>query len=138
VRSTQDAALAVLEVVDMGNFPAPEHSTLEETLHIVALAAQFASLSFLSYSQGHIVPIHPFYLDTAPDRMHLLGSCAMLAAPHWLVAEPAQLSCLGDMLRSPVTVFGVRHKNPDGSVRPAVPALRHDMVARAEDLLGES
>jgi hypothetical protein len=127
VLSLQDAALAILEVLGSHNFPLPQHLTLDETWHLVALAAQFASIAFLSYNQGHVAPIHPFYLDIALNRIYLLGTHTMLTAPYWIVLEPTQLSCLGKMFRSPVMTFSMQ--------RPLV--HRHDIVACAEDILGE-
>jgi hypothetical protein len=137
VGSTQDAAFSLLEVLGLNSFPLPERPTLDETLHIIALAEQFASLAFVSYSQGYLVPMQPFYLDTALDRVLLLGSYDMATAPYWIAAEQSHLSCLGEMLRSPVTVFSVRRRSPNGYVKTSVRTPRHDVVACAEGLLGE-
>jgi hypothetical protein len=108
VKSLQEAALTVLGILGLRNFPPSQHLRSEETFHIVALAAQVASLAFLSYSQGHVAPIHPFYLDTAQVRVSLLGSYDMPTAPFWILAEIKSLSCLGDMLRSPIIAFSVQ------------------------------
>jgi hypothetical protein len=136
VRSLQDAALAILEVLGSHHFTLPQHVTFDETLHLVPLAAQFASMTFLSYSQGHVAPVHPFYMDVALDRIYLLGTQDISTAPFWIVVEPAQLTCLGDMLRSPVMTFSVQRNSVLPSFEPLV--HRHDIVACTEDILGES
>jgi hypothetical protein len=109
---------------------------VDETLHIIVLVAQLSSLTFLSYNQGHKAPIQPFYLDSALERIYLLGKYDMSTAPYWTIAEPVQLSCLDDMLHSPVIVFSVQRRFIVPSFKPL--ALKHNVVAYAEDVLGES
>lgn len=43
-------------------------------LHYSALAAQLLSLAFLSYSQGHVGALRPFFLDTPVEKVTLCGA----------------------------------------------------------------
>ncbi|KAK0704600.1 hypothetical protein B0H67DRAFT_649029 [Lasiosphaeris hirsuta] len=70
-----------LERINMGLLPglAPLFSQMgleEQSMDSLPpdLLAQFFSLAFLSYSQGHCGPIRPFFLDTFPGRILLIGN----------------------------------------------------------------
>lgn len=129
----QEAAVGVLGALGTGNFPPFQQLSFRHTIHVVALAAQFASLAFLSYSQAHVAPIQPFYLDTAQEEVKLLGTYEDGKAPFKIYADTTRLSCIGDMLRSPVVVFSVSPPHNRGFFMPR--DQKYDLVATAEDLL---
>lgn len=78
----------------------------ETVLNSCGLAVQFLSLAFLSYIQAHVGALKPFFLDTRVQVFKLLGCSTPDMQPPHLVASLYQLSCLNNMLRSPVLVFG--------------------------------
>ncbi|KAF2821322.1 hypothetical protein CC86DRAFT_458999 [Ophiobolus disseminans] len=139
VFNLQQAALDVLAVLGRHHFPSLERLTYEETLHLVALSVQFASLAFLSYSQAHIAPIQPVYLDTALNKVFLMGIGDPQNPPFHIVAQVARLTCLGDMLRAPVIVFNLEPVRSFRSGQPSLgprASLSYDIIASAEDLIG--
>ncbi|KAF5633852.1 WD repeat-containing protein [Fusarium tjaetaba] len=72
-----------------------------------SLRAQFLSLAFALYAQGHCEPFGPFFLDTPLKRILLIGN--QIWGPSFtgpcILATPVNLSCFGEMLRSRVFAF---------------------------------
>jgi hypothetical protein len=115
-----------------------ERLTYDETLHLVALSAQFVSMAFLSYTQAHVAPVLPFYLDTALSKILLLGTGDPQKPPFHIVAETTGLTCIGDMLQGPVIVFHVEPVRTFAGAAPIGPCanFKYDVIASAEDLIG--
>jgi hypothetical protein len=94
---------------------------------------QLISLGLLSYNQGHVGPIQPFFLDTPQSKILLAGSKACESHPKGIIAELTNLTCIGDMVGGPVLTFKIDQLPTD------VPCLqderRFDLLATAEDLL---
>ncbi|KAI0115606.1 hypothetical protein GGR51DRAFT_503546 [Nemania sp. FL0031] len=79
----------------------------DETLQSRALAAQFFSLAFLSYSQAHCGSLRPFFLDTPLNCVILTGTqrwTSDFEGP-CIVGSLVELSCFGTMLHQPVFAF---------------------------------
>jgi hypothetical protein len=139
VGNLQEAALGILGVLGRHHFPLLEQLTYHETLHLVALATQFASLGLLSYSQAHLAPIQPFYMDTALQETLLLGIGDPQEKTFHISARTTSLTCIGDMLRSKVVVFSVEPMRSFGNSPSFGPraSCKYDVVASAEDLIGK-
>jgi hypothetical protein len=139
VRSLQKAALEILEILGRHHFPSLEHLTYHETLHLVALGAQFASLAFLSYSQAHVAPIQPFYLDTELSKILLLGVGDPQKPSFHIAASTTSLTCMGDMLRSNVLVFSIEPVRTFGGQSNFGPlaSCSYDIIGSAEDFIGK-
>ncbi|KAI1361248.1 hypothetical protein F5Y08DRAFT_330958 [Xylaria arbuscula] len=72
-----------------------------------ALAAQFLSLAFLSYSQAHCGVIRPFFLDTPLSHVILIGDqrwTAHFGGP-CIIGSLVELTCFGTMLKQQVFAF---------------------------------
>ncbi|KAJ3557412.1 hypothetical protein NPX13_g9933 [Xylaria arbuscula] len=96
-----------------------------------ALAAQFLSLAFLSYSQAHCGVIRPFFLDTPLSHVILIGDQQQTADFYipCIVGSLVELTCFGTMLKQQVFAFQYsefyfqkgtlqRHRNLDLSASP--------------------
>ncbi|CZR32672.1 uncharacterized protein FPRO_01972 [Fusarium proliferatum ET1] len=72
-----------------------------------SLTAQFLSLAFALYAQGHCEPFGPFFLDTPLKRILLLGN--QIWGPTFtgpcILATPVDLSCFGEMIQRQVFAF---------------------------------
>ncbi|KAK3365018.1 hypothetical protein B0T24DRAFT_598336 [Lasiosphaeria ovina] len=100
-----------------------------------SLVAQFVSLAFLSYSQGHCGPLRPFFPDTLPERILLIGDnrwSANFKGP-CILGSLVDLSCFGDMLQQPVFTFQYLDQATALSLPNERPRL--DLKASPEDLL---
>ncbi|KAI0539806.1 hypothetical protein GGR58DRAFT_463529 [Xylaria digitata] len=107
----------------------------EETLQTRALAAQFLSLAFLSYSQAHCGTIRPFFLDTPLSRVILIGNQKWTSdfdGP-CIVGSLVELSCFGTMLQQPVFTF--QHFNQYDREAIMERRLDLDLLASPEDVL---
>ena len=102
--------------------------TIDHVIHTCAIAAQFLCVGLLSYSQAHISPLQPFFMNNTLAEIRLMGSewSEMLAISAYLV----QLSCLGEMAKRPVIVFTSSVSLP---MRDA--AAKYDILASSEDIL---
>ncbi|KAI1031973.1 hypothetical protein LB504_000125 [Fusarium proliferatum] len=72
-----------------------------------SLKAQFLSLAFALYAQGHCEPFRPFFLDTPLKRILLIGNqiwSSSFTGP-CILATPVNLSCFGEMVRRRVFAF---------------------------------
>ncbi|KAF5254450.1 hypothetical protein FANTH_708 [Fusarium anthophilum] len=72
-----------------------------------SLAAQFLSLAFALYAQGHCEPFRPFFLDTPLKRILLIGN--QIWGPSFtgpcILVSPVELSCFGEMVQRRVFAF---------------------------------
>ncbi|KAF5606144.1 WD repeat-containing protein [Fusarium subglutinans] len=72
-----------------------------------SLMAQFLSLAFFLYAQGHCEPFRPFFLDTPLKRILLIGN--QIWGPSFtgpcILATPVDLSCFGEMIQRRVFAF---------------------------------
>ncbi|KAI4262154.1 MAG: hypothetical protein L6R42_002662 [Xanthoria sp. 1 TBL-2021] len=118
--------------------------TIPDTLpdinvHYCALAAQFLCVAFLSYTQAHVGPASPFFLDTPQLEMMLFGSQHMPLGsqhvPEYLAirAGLCELTCLAEMTNQPVLAFFSAAK--PGETRPGSESTRFDVQSNAEDIL---
>ncbi|KAF2176770.1 hypothetical protein K469DRAFT_645244 [Zopfia rhizophila CBS 207.26] len=132
-RNVREFALRILEPL-VQNFPESfRHDYLHETLHLLALAVQFLCLGFLSYNQAHVGAIQPFFLDTPQRKILLLGSHTYENQSERIVAELAELTCVGSMIEAPVLTFRMHRSSTESP--PVESELRHDLLTTAEDLL---
>ncbi|KAF2027929.1 hypothetical protein EK21DRAFT_91028 [Setomelanomma holmii] len=126
----------ILDVFEIAETNMRGEGTKGAKLHLMALTTKFASLVFLSYSQAHLAPIQPFFLDTALERVSLTES-GDLRVP-FVIAKSIRLTCLDDMLRSAVTVFQmVRASSYDLQLGSDPLEARYDLSASATDLIGK-
>jgi len=113
-----------------------EHIDTNSALHYSALAVQTLCLGFLSYSQGHTGPLQPFFLDAPVQKVTLCGISAHLASRYGgLDARFNNLSCVGDMLGSPVLCISLIPPGNFPTARVLGPSVRHDLLANAEDMI---
>ncbi|KAJ4270021.1 hypothetical protein NW762_001694 [Fusarium torreyae] len=112
----------------------PRYRSPAETLHMASLALQFLCLGFLSYVQGHIGKLHPFFLDTALEKITLLGTRASPSAPGpYLSARSVELTCLSSMCQGPVIAFS--GSNSQNNLEITTGVQRYDVRACPEDIL---
>jgi hypothetical protein len=78
-----------------------------DTQFLSSLAAQFFSLAFALYAQGHCEPFRPFFLDTPLQRILLIGN--QIWGPSFngpcILVSPVELSCFGEMIQRQVFAF---------------------------------
>lgn len=101
-------------------------------LHYCALAAQFLCVAFLSYTQAHVGPVDPFFLDRPQREMVLLGSQHM-PGDFAIKAKLIELTCLAEMTQQPVLAFSSVAKSEKLNRKSGT--SRFDVLANAEDLL---
>ncbi|KAL4810467.1 hypothetical protein BDV18DRAFT_131068 [Aspergillus unguis] len=108
-----------------------ESDTVSGCLNTISLTAQFLSLGVLSYNQGHVGPIRPFFLDTPQRRVLLAGNKAG-ESTFGIIAELTNMTCVGDMIQGQVMSFRIAQL-------VAAPCLAEenpfDLLSSAEDLL---
>ncbi|CAF3455143.1 unnamed protein product [Fusarium graminearum] len=126
-----------LEVVDIlleGASIGPSPETLTEALHLYSLAVQILCLGFLSYSQAHVGPLRPFFLDTLVTKVRLLGIETSSAPYQYIDAGLKELTCFGNMVEGPVLAFSVVTPKPS---TPSPIDLRSgfDLLTSAQDLV---
>jgi hypothetical protein len=106
---------------------------VDDALHFLSLATQFLSLGLLSYSQGHVGPIQPFFLDTPQQKIVLTGSKASGNQSGCITAELTNLTCIGDMVGDQVLTFKVNLSSTDVFLLETEEI--HDVLACPEDLI---
>jgi hypothetical protein len=131
------ASKAILQLVWPGIAAAKGPSDIHWCLQLCALAVQFLCLGFLSYTQAHIGPVQPFFLDTPMQRLTLLGLERERHNSH-LVVELVELTCLGRMTRGPVLIFYPGQDSADGQIsktqpNPKIPKC--DIRGHVDDIL---
>ncbi|PNP85128.1 hypothetical protein FNYG_01653 [Fusarium nygamai] len=101
-----------------------------------SLTAQFLSLAFSLYTQGHCEPFRPFFLDKPLKRILLIGNkiWGRSSIGPCILASPVELSCFGDMVQRRVFAFQYFESFERSKVFPDS-YIRFDLVAYPEDLL---
>lgn len=79
-------------------------TSLIQMLDSGALATQVLCLGFASYIKAHIGAFQPFFLDTPVEVVVLFGS-RDLETTSIVTASLFRLTCMDDMIQSPVLVF---------------------------------
>ncbi|KAK8168124.1 hypothetical protein BKA80DRAFT_300119 [Phyllosticta citrichinensis] len=79
---------------------------IASTLEQCCLTVQMLAIGILSYTQAHITPLRPSFLDTDIQSFRLLGHQELSSHPK-ILAELIRLSCISDMLQGHVLVFRV-------------------------------
>lgn len=102
-----------------------------DDVYALALAVQMLTVGFLSYSQAHIGPLQPFFLDRPLHRIDLLGierddEQGKLSYVTVSLVEP---SCIGGMTRGPVMAFHFSDTEVGGSSR------KYDVCSKPVDIL---
>ena len=118
---------------DILGCPRNRPTSLSESLHYCALATQFLCVMFLSYIQGHVGPLDPFFLGAVQQKIVLLGSVSLgcrLSESIFLECALVELTCLGDMIRKPVLSFQICSGH-----RSAVRKNKYDVSASFDDFL---
>ncbi|KAG9758549.1 purine and uridine phosphorylase, partial [Aureobasidium melanogenum] len=75
------------------------------TIDVCAVAVQAICIGLLAFSQAHLGELHPFFLMHTVSHVWLCGTGGKLSTQMSLSLQLRELSCLGDMLASPVMVF---------------------------------
>jgi hypothetical protein len=96
-----------------------------ETFHLTALVVQTLCLMFQSYLRGSMTPFHFDFL-TSPISDFILEGASPQVRSRKIYASSQRLSCLGDMLKEDVLVFGSQ---------PLLPQERLDLVAIAAQIV---
>ncbi|CAF3544215.1 unnamed protein product [Fusarium graminearum] len=127
-------ALEVLDILLDGASIGPSPETLTGALHSYSLAVQLLCLGFLSYSQAHVGPLRPFFLDTLVTKVRLLGIKMSPAPYQYIDASLKALTCFGDMVEGPVLAFSMVTPKPS---TPSPIGLRSgfDLLTSAQDLV---
>ncbi|KAK8175731.1 hypothetical protein IWX90DRAFT_412250 [Phyllosticta citrichinensis] len=79
---------------------------IASTLEQCCLTVQMLAIGILSYTQAHITPLRPSFLDTDIQSFRLLGHQELSSHPK-ILAELIRLSCISDMLQGHMLVFRV-------------------------------
>ncbi|KAF3197802.1 hypothetical protein TWF679_002637 [Orbilia oligospora] len=131
--SLRSCLLPILQSTEDNLFRDIPHNSPDEILNVLSLTVQFLSLGLLSYNQGHAGPIYPFFLDTPQQKIILTGTNPYQNESHCIALELTNLTCIGDMIGSPVLAFRAY-----SSVTNALNYKEKgsfDIFATAEDLL---
>ncbi|KAK7550640.1 hypothetical protein IWX50DRAFT_614005 [Phyllosticta citricarpa] len=96
-------------------------------LHVFCLIVQTLAVGLLSYSQAHITPLRPSFLDTDVQSIRLLGH-EKLGSSSEILAEPVRLSCISDMLQGRVLVFRFAEMEA-ANPRPLLTAFPEDILS---------
>jgi hypothetical protein len=84
------------------------HAGSERTrvLHYTALALQLLSVGIMSYTNGHVGPMRPFFMMAPLHKIVLSGNQSDLGYPS-ISADLVNLTCMSGLVRSPVLAFRV-------------------------------
>lgn len=129
------ATVALLADIFPGKpfFPDSGDGDALEYLQICCLSAQILTIGFLAYIQAHAGPLHPYFLDTPTTKIKLFGVNSLSGQPT-IEVTLRELTCLGDMLQSPVLVFGMTESLTKlGRVTSS--EWKYDVLASAEDVI---
>ncbi|KAJ6263024.1 hypothetical protein Dda_1582 [Drechslerella dactyloides] len=108
-------------------------SSIDETLNALSLTVQFLSIGFLSYNQGHVGPIQPFFLDTPQRKIILTGS--KQPGNRCITIGLTNLTCLGNMIGGAVLVFRLQQSSVGGLDLCFENEGTFDVFATAQDVL---
>ena len=129
----QRAAARILEPIS-GEDLYYNNYDIHDTLKKCSLATQVLCLGFLSYSQAHIGPIRPFFLDTPLEKVRLLGLGFTSAYNFTVEANLKQLTCLDGMVQSPVFVFSKIPKRSEATIQ-FTQEPRYDVLVNCANIL---
>ena len=76
-------------------------------LHYCSLTVQLVCLGFLSYSQAHVGPIRPFFLDTSLKKIQFLGMQTTEDKYDRIEATLSSLTCVDGLVQGPVLTFNL-------------------------------
>ncbi|KAF5639680.1 ankyrin 3 [Fusarium sp. NRRL 52700] len=131
---TNDGASALEPLISLTN-PEANLVGLGQDL-LSSLTAQFYSLAFALYAQGHCEPFSPFFLDTSLKRILLIGN--QIWSPYFtgpcIVASIVELSCFGEMIQRRVFAFQYFQTFERSKVFSDY-GIQFDLKACPEDLL---
>ncbi|KAF2184514.1 hypothetical protein K469DRAFT_175914 [Zopfia rhizophila CBS 207.26] len=127
-REAIDCAEGILQEALYPSRTAFFSNSLEKMLHCCSLAVQLLSLTFSSYIKAHIGAIQPFFLDTPVQVVKLFGNQDWETGSHHITVSLYRLTCLDEMIQSPVLVF-VEGRDRLQTRKP------HDLLASPEDLV---
>lgn len=82
-----------------------KHDPHHISVDACALAVQALCVGLLAFSQANIGELRPFFLQHGLSKVCLRGADGILSARLSLTFQLESLTCLGDMLNSPVMVF---------------------------------
>lgn len=98
-----------------------------DDLHYCAIAAQLLCTGLLSYAQSHIGAIDPFFLDTAQERIILIGT-QLDPGKFIITAELYELDCLASMTHQRVFAFSSYKSESTDSVGLFHVRTTHDFL----------
>ncbi|GIJ90102.1 hypothetical protein Asppvi_009052 [Aspergillus pseudoviridinutans] len=108
-----------------------EELSIDKIRSMIALATQFLCLVLQSYVRGSMTPFHFDFLVCRVSDFVLQGDHALPDLPS-IYASSQKLSCLGDMLRQEVLVFGLREPFQERIDIVATPSQLVDMWGPGE------
>lgn len=88
--------------------PWPLLKTTEHQLHLCSLTAQLLCLGIMVYAQAHIGKVHPCFLKKPVATIEIRGSSDNQS---YIVAEQAELACMGEMIGDKIFVFRMSTQN---------------------------
>lgn len=102
-------------------------------LNVSSLAIQVLCVGLLSFTQAHTGNLRPFFLESTPKSLLLLGLQGIKSlSPSYPCVEVgmAELTCLSEMTGGPVIVFrsGMAAGDPDAPARFDVRATPNDIL----------
>jgi hypothetical protein len=122
------ASIDILEVL-FGFRKLSPPLTIDQKLHLCALAVQVLCLGLTLYSQGHAGEFHPMFLKDPLNEVTLAGS---LINQDCIVADLRELACMGSMIGDKVFVFRASHSNTqiqlDASTKLYLSAICEEIV----------
>jgi hypothetical protein len=107
--------------------------TLDHIFHLCSLAVQFLCLGFLSYTQAHIGPFQPFFLDSPQKKIILLGKEIFKEQGETITAELVNFTCAANITQGPILVFDMVQTERDFTSIKHLP--KYDLLASPEDVL---
>ncbi|KAK6349222.1 hypothetical protein TWF730_009974 [Orbilia blumenaviensis] len=123
----------VLESIEQNLSENIPHENVDEILNLLAMIAQFLSIGLLSYAQGHVSPICPFFLDRPQRKTILAGAKPDGDQSQCITLEPTELTCVGEMIGSPVLAFRLYSSVTDALSSEGERTF--DILTTSEDLL---
>ncbi|KAJ4237550.1 hypothetical protein NW757_013251 [Fusarium falciforme] len=103
----------------------PRPSTTEHQLHLCSLTVQLLCLGIVFYAQAHTGRLHPSYLVEPLAKVEIRGSSH---GQPYIIAEQAELACMGEMVGDKVFVFHMSAQTPPAEVRSYLNATCEEIV----------
>ncbi|RMJ14709.1 hypothetical protein CDV36_005607 [Fusarium kuroshium] len=102
-RSVSTRVVGIMET--LFGTPPSLPSTMAHQLHLCSLTVQLLCLGIIFYAQAHAGKLHPSYLAEPLTRVEIRGSSHDQHDQPYIIAEQAQLACMGDLVGDQVFVF---------------------------------